>query len=1630
MACYYIVISSTHLRDGQLRSIKGVFRGPIGANGQRNTEDGDSSFYCELCDKQYVRHQQYDNHINSYDHHHKQRLKELKQREFYRALACRRQRRRREERREERVLRRLHQHEERRTGECAPGSGPMFRSTTVAVDPANQSRPDFVQNWADIHTSGTTLGTKPQTPLIQPFLPLDPALETRLLSNTHWVYNQVDANNTATAAAAAAAAESYILNKAHLDYGDQTAATITPTTTTNNNNNNNIMKADSSNVNTSTNTSHFNKIPWAHNHLKNPVTPNNISTTAGNATTNASILNKTTVTSFSKNAAAAPTTTVTNTTSISSSRAVPGASDVQSVPSRVRPVSFSLPKRSCVLLHQSAAVFIQAGQSSGLSGKHEGVTVQERTKDLGVKVADQQLKSPVSADVDVVAMDHFDTGNQCSLDSKTATQHSEAGASVSTERGTGGLSGTGAQVSLCNRNGIRVEDSAVSGHGAQLSLCNDNGTGAQVSSGRGTGANLYLNDGMTDSVSTNVAQASVSRDSEAETHGDVDNRRELDPTQEFKDLLCPTTNQPQKCISVLNETKELKESNSAASNLAKESTSLPPSRPKEPFCRVLSRDGSRVLLWPSEMVSYTKTSPSISYSVNPLLYDFRAHNRAKEEGEDKKGGLEEGRERIKPSVIKQPNCQQRQDDMEGGREVKIDEREEEDEGRQAGNPMELVAHCSGADAALDRSGCRDESALKFVPVSAECHLAPTLGLQKRGKRRRRKRRGGVRRGMRKRGRRKRGEKTNRKDSDRGRRIISSLSVNQVFEERLKREGTEKEERREKGLLSNLTAHRLVGGKEKRMRREERRITGDQTERERAGRNDEKRGELLSNLPVNRCNRCNQLCLQVKREASQHQSQQSASGWGQGLRKLLCRGVACNSVISPVPESVIDTPCCPAITPDPAPNDKETGEMHKNTQARREEGQREEEQRYLRKTGTRAAQDAEENVCNLAISGVSFPCRDAAREPEICLVPAPHRKAAGDPAISLVSAPFRETACSQRQTIPAGHSDPVLGPAPRCSAPQTETEPRIRSACAAMTLPGDAISKEVMSKGAAPAGKRKWELPEAEATPRKKRKRGRRKARRVIRACVGLTSDLSVDEASCTQDLTEALKHDGNETRTLSDDGSAAECSPDDENTGCHFLCRKNHCLCHNTNDRGGTFSRNTTDKPDNCCRCDDRRGGAANDCSQFSFSPSGEKSFSDRHTCNTPHDLCRRNEKADSSICRAVDENQNNSSDDNGTNFKSDKDKDSSPDHVDELPSANGGDTMDTPVNLLSTDSLTCSTNDTHIEHCRCKNKHTEGEKMSTDCDSSKDTDETTGFCGETTTRSDAGNAADDCNRCRICKTNDACNHSCGYNHTNKKSGHSEEDKTPQQGHIQHPSDAAVDYSTRSGVEQSNGNVVDVISNHLADCNVVDDSSGRKERKDAIHTKQRGEERDEEKQTERMMKVKEKREEWEKEWVRRKEKEREEKERERRKEVDFYAEKRPCFPHALPPPPCIPLHAPLLLPHSFTSSSSSSSFSFHHTIIQHHLSLLPPPPHLPVPSYPQLLPSFSPHLCPLTLNPPPAPPPPPPPVPPSFYASSPISLLDAPGPYPIGTTFHPVQSHHPSLYPPPHPAVLPLQVLF
>ncbi|XP_069792313.1 zinc finger protein 804A-like [Narcine bancroftii] len=94
-------------------------------------DDLKANFYCELCDKQYYKHQEFDNHINSYDHAHKQRLKELKQREFARNVASKL---RKDEKKQEKALKRLHELAElRKQVGCAPGSGPMFKSTTVAV---------------------------------------------------------------------------------------------------------------------------------------------------------------------------------------------------------------------------------------------------------------------------------------------------------------------------------------------------------------------------------------------------------------------------------------------------------------------------------------------------------------------------------------------------------------------------------------------------------------------------------------------------------------------------------------------------------------------------------------------------------------------------------------------------------------------------------------------------------------------------------------------------------------------------------------------------------------------------------------------------------------------------------------------------------------------------------------------------------------------------------------------------------------------------------------------------------------------------------------------------------------------------------------------------------------------------------------------------------------------------------------------------------------------------------------------------------------------------------------------------------------------------------------------------------
>ncbi|XP_033375544.1 zinc finger protein 804B [Parus major] len=103
-------------------------------------EDVKANFYCELCDKQYHKHQEFDNHINSYDHAHKQRLKDLKQREFARNVASKSWK---DEKKQEKALKRLHQLAElRKQSECITRSGPLLKAPRLVLE--KQQSPDGI----------------------------------------------------------------------------------------------------------------------------------------------------------------------------------------------------------------------------------------------------------------------------------------------------------------------------------------------------------------------------------------------------------------------------------------------------------------------------------------------------------------------------------------------------------------------------------------------------------------------------------------------------------------------------------------------------------------------------------------------------------------------------------------------------------------------------------------------------------------------------------------------------------------------------------------------------------------------------------------------------------------------------------------------------------------------------------------------------------------------------------------------------------------------------------------------------------------------------------------------------------------------------------------------------------------------------------------------------------------------------------------------------------------------------------------------------------------------------------------------------------------------------------------------
>ncbi|KAG8559416.1 hypothetical protein GDO81_017329 [Engystomops pustulosus] len=91
-------------------------------------------------------------------------------------------------------------------------------------------------------------------------------------------------------------------------------------------------------------------------------------------------------------------------------------------------------------------------------------------------------------------------------------------------------------------------------------------------------------------------------------------------------------------VQTIVENKELRTSNktheSATDNISNlsvnnerkiiEENDEPKKRLNTAFHPVQNKDGSKILQWPSEMIGYTCTQPSLSYSCNPLHFDFRS----------------------------------------------------------------------------------------------------------------------------------------------------------------------------------------------------------------------------------------------------------------------------------------------------------------------------------------------------------------------------------------------------------------------------------------------------------------------------------------------------------------------------------------------------------------------------------------------------------------------------------------------------------------------------------------------------------------------------------------------------------------------------------------------------------------------------------------------------------------------------------------------------------------------------------------------------------------------------------------------------------------------------------------------
>lgn len=110
--------SEKQLEESESQKMEREFRAEKKQAIAKELQEVKRAFYCELCDKQYKKVSEYDQHLQSYDHHHKKRFKDMKettrnstvnQSEREKKLA-------REKRREEKELKRMQEAIQKKMG--------------------------------------------------------------------------------------------------------------------------------------------------------------------------------------------------------------------------------------------------------------------------------------------------------------------------------------------------------------------------------------------------------------------------------------------------------------------------------------------------------------------------------------------------------------------------------------------------------------------------------------------------------------------------------------------------------------------------------------------------------------------------------------------------------------------------------------------------------------------------------------------------------------------------------------------------------------------------------------------------------------------------------------------------------------------------------------------------------------------------------------------------------------------------------------------------------------------------------------------------------------------------------------------------------------------------------------------------------------------------------------------------------------------------------------------------------------------------------------------------------------------------------------------------------------------------